>query len=52
MTVRLGHLSILAIIYKSQLTLRSRTDLSIAVTSNIRVFLQETCIHSTLDNVL
>ena len=40
------------IIFRSQLTLPPRTDLSIAGTSNIRRFLQEICIHFTLDNVL
>ena len=39
------------IILRSQLTLPSITDLSIAGTSNIRHFLQEICIHFTLDNV-
>ena len=38
--------------FRSQLTLAPRTDLSIADTSNIRHFLQEICIHFTLDNVL
>ena len=46
------HLSIVDIIFRSQLTLPPRTDLSIADTSNIRHFLQEICIHFTLDNVL
>ena len=39
-------------IFRSQLTLPPRTDLSIADTSNIRHFLQKICIHFTLDNVL
>ena len=37
---------------RSQLTLSPRNDLSIGNTSNIRHFLQEICIHFTLDNVL
>ena len=40
------------VIFRSQLTLPPMTDLSIADTSNIRLFLQETCIHFTLGNVL
>ena len=51
-TLYSGHPSIVDIIFGSQLNLPSRTDLSIADTSNIRHFLQEICIHFTLDNVL
>ena len=40
------------IIFWSQLTLPPRTNLSIADKSNIRHFLQEMCIHFTLENVL
>ena len=40
------------IIFRSQLILPPITDLSIADTSNIRLFLQEICVHFTLDNVL
>ena len=47
-----GHLSIADIIFRSQLTLPPRTDLSIEDTSNIKHFFQETCLHFTLDNVL
>ena len=46
------HLSIVDIIFRSQLTLHPRTDLSIAGTSNIRHVLQEICIRFTLGNVL
>ena len=46
------HLYIVGIILRSQRTSPSRTDLSIAVSSNIRYFLQEICIHFTQDNVL
>ena len=49
-TLYSGHLSTVDIIFRSQLTLAPRTDLSIA--DNIRHFLQEICIHFTLDNVL
>ena len=51
-TLYSGHLSIVDIIFSSQLKLPPRTNLSIADTSNIRHFLQELCIHFTLDNVL
>ena len=51
-TLYSGHLSIVDITFRLQLTLPPRTDLSIADTSNIRHFLQEICIHFTLDNVL
>ena len=47
-----GHLSIADIIFRSQLTLPPRTDLSIEDTSNIKHFFQETSLHFTLDNVL
>ena len=37
------------IIFRSQLTLAPRTDVSIADTFNLRLFLQEICIHFTLE---
>ena len=40
------------LIFRSQLTLTPRTDFSRLDKSNIRHFLQEMCIHFTLDNVL
>ena len=51
-TFHSGYLSIVDIFFRSKLTLPPKTDLSIADTSNIRHFLQELCIHFTLDNVL
>ena len=45
------HLSIVGIIFRSQLSLPLIVDL-IVDTSNIRLFLQEICIHFTLDNGL
>ena len=51
-TLYSGQFSILDIIFRSQLTLPTRTDLPMADTSNIRQFLEEICIHFTLDNVL
>ena len=47
-----GHISIVDIIFRPQLILPPRTDLSIADTSNIKHFLQEIYIHFTLGNVL
>ena len=49
---RSGNFSIEDIIFRSQLTLPPRTDLSMADTYNIRLFLQEICIHFNLDSVL
>ena len=51
-TLYSGHLSTVDTIFRSQVTSLSRTDLSIADTSNIRHFLQEIGIHFTLDNIL
>ena len=51
-TLYSGDLSIVDIIFSSQLTSLPRTDLSIADTANIRLLLQEICIHFTLGNVL
>ena len=51
-TLYSGHLFIVDIIFRSELTLPPRTYLSIADTSNIMHFLQNICIHFTLENVL
>ena len=46
------HLSTVDSIFRSQITLRPRTNFSIADMSNVRHLLQEMCIHFTFDNVL